>query len=394
MPISSPPLQPPLTKKQLVNLYPLETDRQLVTRIQKLLNSRFLSTPPTATATATSPKSSDYKRSSLLVHEGKYLVNGGWEKRPSLAKSISVDATPPNTINFTTEILAAASQLGPSPPPPLPPGVLDLSSLEFISLDSRYTAFRDDGISCRPHPTKVGQTQLVISIVDVSALHEPEKLAKFPHLKILNECARVRTESVYIKGKNSLLLPPTALKTLCLSETGENICVSVIVTIDEGTGRIVEADVRRTRQGKLKGLVHGEEKAASNKTVQVARNLLGKWREWRVDNKVAMKRKKDGGTLDVVDNALNLYSVVVNNALKSGGWGVPRMPGTRRVGTAPLRRYVDGLVQWQVIAALLGDQNKNTNAKPMRFKEMEGILSEIVGRRNEISSFNDVKKKR
>ena len=70
------------------------------------------------------------------------------------------------------------------------------------------------------------------------------------------------------------------------------------------------------------------------------------------------------------------------------------MPGTRRVGTAPLRRYVDGLVQWQVIAALLGDQNKNTNAKPMRFKEMEGILSEIVGRRNEISSFNDVKKKR
>jgi len=179
-----------------------------------------------------------------------------------------------------------------------------------------------------------------------------------------------------------------------LSETGDNICVSVIVTIDEGTGRIVEADVRRTRQGKLKGLVHGEEKAASNKTVQVARNLLGKWREWRVDNKVAMKRKKDGGTLDVVDNALNLYSVVVNNALKSGGWGVPRMPGTRRVGTAPLRRYVDGLVQWQVIAALLGDQNKNTNAKPMRFKEMEGILSEIVGRRNEISSFNDVKKKR
>ena len=121
MPISSPPLQPNLTKKQLVNLYPLETDRQLVTRIQKLLNSRFLSTPPTATATATSPKSSDYKRSSLLVHEGKYLVNGGWEKRPSLAKSISVDATPPNTINFTTEILAAASQLGPSPPPPLTP---------------------------------------------------------------------------------------------------------------------------------------------------------------------------------------------------------------------------------------------------------------------------------
>ena len=150
--------------------------------------------------------------------------------------------------------------------------------------------------------------------------------------------------------------------------------MSVIVTIDEGTGRIVEADVRRTRQGKLKGLVHGEEKAASNKTVQVARNLLGKWR--------------------VFDTALICYWVVFNTAFKWGGGGVPRMPGTRRVGTAPLRRYVDGLVQWQVIAALLGDQNKNTNAKPMRFKEMEGILSEIVGRRNEISSFNDVKKKR
>ena len=91
----------------------------------------------------------------------------------------------------------------------------------------------------------------------------------------------------------------------------------------------------------------------------------------------------------VVDSSLDLFSYVATKLMREKRAPVCRMPGSGagrggRLATAPLRRFIDGMAQKQIISVLCGEDGGKT--KRMTSDECRAI-SERSGRmRNAISA--------
>ena len=198
------------------------------------------------------------------------------------------------------------------------------------------------------------------------------------------------------------LLPPVALEAMALS-TNENKlvnrCVTLWAYIDERDGKLLEAGLERTLISSpvamsfndatklLETTFENVPKELSNTKaiLSAAEKNLSLWsaRHKQV-NKAAEQREKRlktremiavatngssnrddgaGGSFQrsrghrLVDSALDLYAFAVGTLMKRANQPIPRAAGSGadrggRLGTAPLRRYIDGLAQRQALSAL------------------------------------------
>lgn len=189
-------------------------------------------------------------------------------------------------------------------------------------------------------------------------------------------------------------------------EAGANRCVTLWAYIDEKTGKVIDAGLERTlvsipialsfadASDLLVGKVvdpsilskgdHILRKAKAILSV-VERNILLWNAQHRQSNEAARKREKrlsvkeltakelkdtkwrDDGRdgfqrtrgHKLVDASLNLYGYGVSSLLRRAKAPIPRASGSGasrggRVATAPLRRYIDGVSQRQVLSVLCG----------------------------------------
>jgi hypothetical protein len=200
------------------------------------------------------------------------------------------------------------------------------------------------------------------------------------------------------------LLPPVALAALSLATNKDrtpNRCVSLWAYIDERDGKLLDAGLERTVISSPKALSFaeatsilssvGSESLSDIKSIlSVAeRNLLlwskhhqqrsqaAKKREHRLSTKELVsnqihtlpggKRRDDGIGYSflrsrghrIVDSSLDLYAFAVGLLMNRANQPIPRALGRGadrggRLGTAPLRRYIDGIAQRQAISVLCG----------------------------------------
>lgn len=200
------------------------------------------------------------------------------------------------------------------------------------------------------------------------------------------------------------LLPPVALAALSLASNKEespNRCVTLWAYIDERDGKLLEAGLERTLISSPKALSFAEatELLASdgsqslsniNSILSVAERNLMLWskhhqernqaaqkREQRLSTKQLIsnqmntlpggKQRDDGVGYSfqrsrghrIVDSSLDLYAFALSLLMNRAKQPIPRALGRGadrggRLGTAPLRRYIDGIAQRQAISVLCG----------------------------------------
>ncbi|KAK1745604.1 ribonuclease domain-containing protein [Skeletonema marinoi] len=302
--------------------------------------------------------------------------------------------------------------------PSLIDGRVDLSSLPCVCVDAKRATFRDDSIGIRLRSstgrkvTPASKWEILIHIADVSNIYYDGNEAQF---KLLREAAERRGQSRYDLPFGPLhLLPPKALSALALStdDNSANECVTVWAYIDERDGRLIEAGLERTIIGSPKALSFDDAtnlleidsqnvpKSLTNTRaiITVAERNLSLWSQRRTErSETAQKREKRlatkefisqelraagnvarddgvGGSFQrsrghrLVDSSLDLYAVAITSLMKQKKKPVPRAAGSGvdrggRLGTAPLRRYIDGMCQKQAIAVLCG------HGKPLSLDE-------------------------
>lgn len=295
-------------------------------------------------------------------------------------------------------------------------GRVDLSSLPCVCIDAKRASFRDDSIGIRLRSstgrkvTPASKWEILIHIADVSNIYLDDNEAQF---KILRKAAERRGQSRYDLPFGPLhLLPPKALSALALStddNSSNNECVTVWAYIDERDGNLIEAGLERTIIASPKALSFDDAtklleidsqnvpKSLTNTRaiISVAERNLSLWSQRRQErSEVAQKREKRlatkeliseelraagnvarddgvGGSFQrsrghrLVDSSLDLYGVAITALMKQKKRPIPRAAGREagRLGTAPLRRYIDGMCQRQAIAVLCG------HGKPLSLDE-------------------------
>ena len=209
-------------------------------------------------------------------------------------------------------------------------------------------------------------------------------------------------------------MPPVALTALSLTtnkESTPNRCVTLWAYIDERDGKLLEAGLERTIISSPSALSFSDAtsllessadevpKSMSNARAVLfvaARNLALWSKRHQQLNQSAQKREKRLSTKEliskelnnapgirqvrddgvgnsfqrsrghrVVDSSLDLYAFAIGTLMKRAKQPIPRAPGTTRLGTAPLRRYIDGLAQRQALSVLCG------YGKPLTVKECQ-----------------------
>ena len=210
-------------------------------------------------------------------------------------------------------------------------------------------------------------------------------------------------------------MPPVALTALSLAtnkESTPNRCVTVWAYIDERDGKLLEAGLERTIISSPSALTFADAtsllesstddvpKSMTNTkaVLSVAERNLALWSKRHQQlNQSAQKREKRLSTKEliskelnnasgrrqairddgvgnsfqrsrghrIVDSSLDLYAFAIGTLMKRAKQPIPRAPGTTRLGTAPLRRYIDGLAQRQAISVLCG------YGKPLTLKECQ-----------------------
>jgi len=291
----------------------------------------------------------------------------------------------------------------------------DLTQLPVICIDAQRATFRDDAISVRPR-SRTGRKvingckwELLIHIADVSDIYCPD-IEDAEDFSILRKAAESRCMSRYDLPIGPLhLMPPQALEALsfeCRKTDNADIlssnkCVTVWVYLDEESGRIIDSGVERTVIASPTSLTFDvatsllEDSVESNisirfqrstQVLKIAERLLSIWNQNQVQTNIFAKKRderldarqrvaesmlnEDEMTDDgsqgsfrrsrghrIVDAALDLYSFVISIHLVRAKVPFPYLAGNgvnrrSRIGTAPLRRYLDGLVQRQVLAAV------------------------------------------
>ena len=316
-------------------------------------------------------------------------------------------------------------------------GRVDLSSLPCVCVDTKRATFRDDAIGIRLRSSTgrkvtASKWEILIHIADISNIYLDDNEAQF---NLLKEAAERRGQSRYLPFGPLHLLPPVALSALALSTDDKlaNECVTVWAYIDDRDGQLVEAGLERTIIGCPKALSFDDAtkllesdskdvpKSLTNirAIITVAERNLSLWSQRRREHsQAAQKREKRlatkefisqelsaasgnaarddgvGGSFQrsrghrLVDSSLDLYTIAVTSLMKQKNKPVPRAAGrSSRLGTAPLRRYIDGMCQRQVIAVLCG------HGKPLSLDECKKA-SQIAARASDtVANIRSIKKR-
>ena len=271
--------------------------------------------------------------------------------------------------------------------------------------------------------TDASKWEILLHISDVSDIFSPALGGlEVPYDPIpLRRAAEKRGYSRYDLPLGPLhLMPPVALKALALepatgteasSNCGINRCVTLWAYIDERTGKLVDAGLERSitsapipftyasATSLLDGNISSDKMTAEMQKARsifalAERNLLLWSEHQRLTNDAAARRHErmaarqiisDATSLldtergekkfqysrghRVVDLALDLYGYALTNLLKRAKAPIPNAPGQGgdrrgRLGTAPLRRYVDAMAQRQALSALC-----NYGGPPLTKKE-------------------------
>jgi Exoribonuclease R len=326
-------------------------------------------------------------------------------------------------------------------------GRVNLTSLPAVSIDAKRTTFRDDAIGLRRRSVtgrkveKGSKWELLIHIADVSDIYSPNPISKLDlDVSCLKKAAEIRGMSRYDLPLGPLhLMPPVALEALALSvnrgaqarSVGNSVnrCVTLSVYIDENDGRVIDAGLERSLIGKPRALTFDEaSKILSNNDsnqmkmfLSSVEKVLSAWKTSHLErNEAARKREKRmtvreivaKDTLDgkqmrddgakgsfqrtrghkMVDNTLDLHGYVLRMLLKRNQVPVPQASGSGadrggRLGTAPLRRYIDGVVQRQALSALC-----NYGGPPLTRQECNEVNKVATDTINKVNNLKSSKK--
>ncbi len=323
---------------------------------------------------------------------------------------------------------------------------IDLTALPAICIDAKRASFRDDAIGIRPRSStgrrvkKDCKWELLIHIADVSDIYSPDvpKTSLDLDLTLLRRAAESRGTSRYDLPLGPLhLMPPVALEALALDtqdsqQPSVNRCVTLWVYMDERNGKIIDAGLERTiirkpfpfsfeeatRVLTSKDDVLSAGAKQNKPLLLIVERILSNWKESRLKtNEAARKREKRmqtremvakemqrgksmrddgaGGSFQrtrghkIVDNALDLHGSTLSSLLMNVKAPIPRASGSGmnrggRLGTAPLRRYIDGVAQRQALSVLC-----NYGGPPMTRKECSdanGIATKAVNNINNLKS--------
>jgi len=248
------------------------------------------------------------------------------------------------------------------------------------------------------------------------------------------------------------LLPPVALKGLSfdtVQATGDESpnknsyhrCVTVWVYLDETTGTLLDAGVERSvlrapvglsyadATSLLEGKIDTTGDKALGRTKQLLSYLyrnLNAWSQQRLETSSAAQRREDRlATKEyvasiqqqasgkdqqerrddgsdgfqrtaghkLVDMSLDLYSYILAGLVKRKNAFIPQQAGSEqgrggRVATAPLRRYIDGMAQRQVLSVLC-----HHNAPVMTKAECIRVSQQATEAYNAVSNIRSVKTK-
>ncbi|KAL1499763.1 hypothetical protein AB1Y20_012450 [Prymnesium parvum] len=247
-------------------------------------------------------------------------------------------------------------------------GRVDLRSRceRVYAIDADSTEFRDDAVS---YDLESGT--LMVHIADVASCVD----AGSP----LDEVARLRLQSIYASAMPLHMMPPVLLKSVCLSETLANECLTALLQLD-ATGRVrycrlVRSVIPPVRaltfaqvdelivDRSIDSIVHKELRALATLTLQRAH---GRGRGLnRTESTVRWRSVRDGAVKPelilrtparaMVDELLGMYSYAARGTTRR--LNMLRLPQSehQRIGTGPLRRYSDLVAQRQLCAALCGE---------------------------------------
>lgn len=319
---------------------------------------------------------------------------------------------------------------------------VDLTNMPCVSVDAKRTAFRDDAVGVRPRAgtgrqvvPEASKWEVLVHITDVSDLYVAADIDGKEHLECLKEAAKSRGFSRYDLPLGPLhLLPPRVLDTLSFSarDVGCHGAVTLWAYIDERDGKIVDAGVERTlisapiqlsfeKATELMGNANISDSSPTDAKIRslllVVDRILGSWSiNHRSRNEAAQKRdarlslrERRTQELDsfdddrsnrfqrtrghrLVDSSLDLYASALSRLMRKAKAPVPEAVGadysTRggRVATAPLRRYIDGEAQRQVLAVLC------SYGRPMSVKECRAVGKIANEARNSIANFRAKKR--
>ena len=255
--------------------------------------------------------------------------------------------------------------------------------------------------------------EILLHTVDVSDLYAPAVVQRAKQLELLQSAASKRGISRYDLPTGPLhLLPPALLETLALdvakhsSVTPQrnlnllNRCATTWVYMDGTTGRILDSGMERTLISAPLALTFqeasdildgdGEKLSGDLKKAQTLLKLLErdvlKWKDTEkmrspssssktredrlvvreeIDALIFGDTSRDDGREGfkrtrghrLVDACLDLQGFALTNLVRRSNHNLPFVAGAQRdgrVATAPLRRYIDGVAQWQALAVLCG----------------------------------------
>ena len=226
------------------------------------------------------------------------------------------------------------------------------------------------------------------------------------------------------------------LDSLALStnqkNSSPNRCVTLWAYIDERDGKLLEAGLERTIISSPIAMSFDEatkllesnfddvpkEMSDAKAILSAAERILSLWNtRHKQMNKAAQQRESRlktreliaaatngsvirddgvGGTFQrsrghrVVDSALDLYAFAVGTLMSRAKQPVPRAAGSGadrggRLGTAPLRRYIDGLAQRQALSALCN------YGIPLSLDECQAAAKAATDATNEIANLRSSK---
>eukprot|EP00977_Amphora_coffeiformis_P012273 scaffold3034_cov173-Amphora_coffeaeformis.AAC.9 len=313
----------------------------------------------------------------------------------------------------------------------------DLRQLPAVCVDAKSTTFRDDAMSVRPRARTgrwldedASKWEILIHITDVSDIYVPSNAVapdKHGYLPTLRRAAESRGISRYDLPLGPLhLLPPIVLQTLSFSKTDPHRCVTLWVYIDERDGRLLDAGFERSVVAPPTRASYSEaSKLMATKRVELSKDLsrtrsilllvernLKLWKDRRVrESEAANKREKrlesrasdrfdtmmdhdpeDGSSgfrrtrgHQLVDTCLDMYSFAGRRLLQKAQVPIPMAAGAEvskgaRLATAPLRRYIDGQSQRQLLAVTCNFGN------PMSLAECREAGSRANRARNAIAN--------
>ena len=290
--------------------------------------------------------------------------------------------------------------------------------------------------------------EILISIADVSDVYSEAAVvdkAAYSHFQVLRDAAASRGASRYDLPLGPLhLMPPVALKGLSFEtvnigdvSNGFNRCITVWAYIDENTGKLLDAGVERSvicqpvalSYASATGLLEGKIDTTGDKELGKMKQLLAViernlnvWGQLRRKSDSAAQKREERLALKeyvadqqtqpnkkqlrddgqdgfrrtrgnkIVDTSLDLYSYVLAGLIKRKKAYIPQQAGSEqgrggRVATAPLRRYIDGMAQRQVLSVLC-----NYGDLPMTKAECIRVSREATDAYNSISNIRSAKK--